>query len=223
MLAHTDKHYEGELKILKESILKMGGVVEGMIANSMKALVGRDPKVAEGVLQQDPEVNQLEVEIDNRCLQLLALHQPAASDLRFITIGIRASKDLERMGDLSVNIAEQSLELDKEPQLKPYIDLPQMAEKTQKMVKDALDAFVKKDAVMAKRVCEMDDDVDGLNDRVFLELVRLMQKDPQAVSRGTRLILVSRHLERIADHATNIAEEVIFMVEGKDIRHGGGE
>ncbi|MBI3541439.1 MAG: phosphate signaling complex protein PhoU [Deltaproteobacteria bacterium] len=220
MPAHTDKHYEEELKELKEAILKMGGIVEEMIARSMKALVEREPRVAEEVIQKDGEVNQLEMDVDGRCLELLALRQPAASDLRFITIGLRASKDLERMGDLSVNIAEQSLELDKEPQLKPYIDLPQMGLKTQTMVRTALDAFVKRDAKLAKQVCEMDDDVDNLNDRVFLELVRLMQKDSQAVSRGTRLILVSRQLERMADHATNIAEEVIFMVEGRDIRHG---
>jgi phosphate transport system protein len=220
MNEHTDKKYEEELKHLKEAILKMGGIVEEMIARSMKALVERDSKLAAEVIKKDPEVNSLEMDIDDACLQLLALRQPAASDLRFITIGLRISKDLERMGDLSVNICEQALELNKEPQLKPYIDLPLMGEKAQEMVKKTLDAFVRKDAVLADQVCKMDDEVDSLNDRVFLELVRFMQKDASAASRGTRLILVSRQLERIADHATNIAEEVVFMVHGKDIRHG---
>lgn len=220
MPEHTDKQYEQELKLLKEDILKMGGLVEEMIAHSMKALVERNSKIAEEIIHKDPEVNELEMKIDERCLQLLALRQPAASDLRFITIGLRASKDLERMGDLSVNIAEQSIELNKEPQLKPYIDLPKMAAKTQQMVKQSLDAFVKREAELAQTVCEMDDEVDGLNDRVFEELVALMKRDSEAVSRAVRLLLISRHFERIADHATNIAEEVIFMVKGKDIRHG---
>lgn len=220
MAEHIDKQYEQELKLLKEDILKMGGLVEETIARSMKGLVERDSKIAEEVIRKDPEVNQLEMAIDERCLQLLALRQPAASDLRFITIGLRASKDLERMGDLAVNIAEQSIELNKEPQLKPYIDLPKMAAKTQQMVKQSLDAFVKREAELAQAVCEMDDEVDSLNDRVFEELVTLMKKDSEAVSRAVRLLLISRHFERIADHATNIAEEVIFMVKGKDIRHG---
>lgn len=221
--AHTDKQYEQELQQLKEKILKMGGVVEEMIARSMKALVKRDSNMAQEVVRMDPEVNGLEMKIDALCLQLLALRQPAASDLRFITIGLRASKDLERMGDLAVNVSEQAFELNREPQLKPYIDLPQIAAKTQEMVKSALDAFVKRDADLAQRVCEMDDEVDTANDRVFKELVEFMQKDSTIISRGTRLILVSRDLERIADHATNIAEEVIFMVQGRDIRHGQKE
>ena len=221
MPAHTDKQYEEELKNLKEEILKMGGVVEEMIAQAMKSLIDRDSNIARQVIGRDQEVNQMELTIDDLCLRHLALRQPAASDLRFITIGLRASKDLERMGDLAVNIAERVLQLNQEPQLKPYIDLPKMAEKTQSMVKSALDAFVKKDAGMAKGVCETDDVVDNLNDRVFEELVGIMQKDPSSVTRSIRLILIARHLERIADHSTNIAEEVIFMVEGKDIRHGG--
>lgn len=219
MPQHTDKKFEEELTELKDDILKMGGIVEEMMALSMKAVVERDSKLAESVIQRDREVNQLEMTIDDQCLRLLALHQPAASDLRFITIGLRISKDMERMGDLAVNISEQSIELNREPQLKPYLDLPTMGQRAQEMVKNTLDAFVKRDAALAQRVCEMDDDVDALNDRVFLELVHLMQKDTNAVSRGTRLILVARQLERIADHATNIAEEVIFMVAGKDIRH----
>ncbi len=223
MPAHTDKNYEEELRRLKEEILKTGGVVEEMLSQSTKALVERDSHLAQEVIQRDPEVNELEIKIDELCLQLLALRQPAASDLRFIAIGLRASKDLERIGDLAVNISEQTLELNKEPQLKPYVDLPKMAERTRKMVKGSLDAFVKRDANLAQSVCEMDDEVDTLNHHVFEELMSLMQQDSQSVSRAIRLILIARHFERVADHATNIAEEVIFMVQGKDIRHGGGQ
>ena len=221
MREHTDKRYEEDLKKLKEEILKMGGIVEEMIARSTQTLVERNSTLAQEIMKRDPEVNHLEMEIDERCVQLLALHQPAGSDLRFIAIGLRISKDLERMGDLAVNICEQALNLNKEPQLKPYKDLPLMAAKAQQMVKTTLDAFVKRDAGLAQQVCEMDDEVDDLNDRVFQELVTLMQNDSGSVSRAVRLILVARHLERIADHATNIAEEVIFMVQGRDIRHGG--
>jgi phosphate transport system protein len=223
MTQHTDKHFEEELQNLKEAILKMGGIVEDMISRSMKALIERDSHIAEAVIHRDPEANKMEVAIDERCLRLLALHQPAASDLRFIAMGLRASKDMERMGDLAVNIAEQALELNKVPQLKPYKDLPLMGEKSRDMVKGALDAFVKRDVVLAKNICEMDDIIDDLNDKVFDELVGMMEKEPASVGRATRLILVARHLERIADHSTNVAEEVIFMVQGKDIRHRSHE
>ncbi|HKZ40846.1 MAG: phosphate transport system regulatory protein PhoU [Deltaproteobacteria bacterium RIFCSPLOWO2_01_44_7] len=220
MNLHTDKRYEEGLQSLKELILKMGEVVEEMIALAMKSLVDRNSNLVQEVIQRDPEVNDLEIAIDDRCLELLALHQPAASDLRFITIGLKISKDLERIGDLSVNIVENALEINKEPALKPYIDLPKMASKSQTMVKDSLDAFVKRDILQAERVCKVDDEVDDLNDRIFGELVAIMKKDPESISRSTRLISIAKHLERIADHATNIAEEIIFMVKGKDIRHG---
>jgi phosphate transport system protein len=218
---HTDKQYDEELRQLKEKILEAGGIVEEMITRSMRSLTERDSKTAEEVIRKDFEVNALELEIDDLCVRLLALRQPAASDLRFITIGLRASKDLERMGDLAVNIAEQAIALNREPQLKPYSDLPKMAMKAQGMVQQALDAFVKQDVDLAQRVCEMDDDVDSLEHSIFQELIGMMGKDSKAVERGTRLILVSQQIERIADHATNIAEEVIFMVQGRDIRHGG--
>jgi len=219
MAQHTDKQYEEELRELKEKILEAGGTVEEMITRAMRALTERDSKMAEDVIKRDFVVNRLELEIDDLCVKLLALRQPAASDLRFITIGLRASKDLERMGDLAVNISEHALALNKAPQLKPYADLPQMAMKAQEMVKLSLDAFVKRDVAMAQRVCEMDDEVDSYEHRIFSELIDIMGKDAKAVERGTRLILVSQQLERIADHATNIAEEVIFMVQGRDIRH----
>lgn len=222
MNTHTDKKYEEDLQDLKEDILKMGGLVEEMMILSMKSLVDRNSKLAQQVMVQDREANQLELEIDDRCVKLLALRQPAASDLRFIIIGLRISKDLERIGDLAVDISQQAEHLNKEPQLKPYVTLPQIAQKTQIMVKDALDSFVHKDAQKAQKVCEMDDEVDDLKDFIFRELTEMMQQDPSSVMRSVRLILVSRHLERIADHATNIAEEVIFMTEGRDIRHGQG-
>lgn len=221
-LQHTDKQYDEELRQLKEKILEAGGIVEEMITRSMRSLTERDSKGAEEVIRRDFEVNRLELEIDDLCVRLLALRQPAASDLRFITVGLRASKDLERMGDLAVNISEQAIALNRVPQLKPYADLPQMAVKAQAMVQQALDAFVKRDVEQAQRVCEMDDEVDSFEHQIFLELIEMMGKDPKAVERGTRLILVSQQLERIADHATNIAEEVIFMVQGRDIRHSGG-
>lgn len=220
MQTHIDKRYEEGLQLLKEQILKMGGAVEEMILFSTKGLFERDSKKIQEVIQKDERVNAMEIAVDDRCLELLALHQPAAGDLRFITIGLKLSKDLERMGDLAVNIAESAVEINKEPLLKAYVDLPAMAEKVQKMVQDVLDAFVQRDPLRAKKICEMDDEIDDYKTKIFDELLGLMQKDSAAVSRGVRLIAVSKHLERIADHATNIAEEVIFMMQGKDIRHG---
>lgn len=221
MTSHTDKHFEDDLRELKEKILKMGGIVESMVHKSVQSLIDRDSNLAKQVIESDAEVNHLEMEIDDRCVSLLALHQPAASDLRFITIGLRASKDLERMGDLAVNISEQSIELNREQPLDPYKDLPRMATMTQQMVKQALDAFIDRNASLAEQVCKMDDQVDDYNGRIFNELIGMMETDRTAVGRGTRLILAARHLERIADHATNIAEEVVFLVTGNDIRHGG--
>lgn len=220
MRAHTDKQYEGELHKLQASILKMGQTVEAMAGKAVQSLVERNDPLARQVIAEDPAVNHLEIEVDDLCIQTLALRQPTASDLRLITIGLRISKDLERIGDLAVNIAEKTLEINREPQLKPYVDLPKMADQTQRMVREALEAFVKRDAALAKKVCEEDDIVDEAKEKIFAELVGMMEKDPQAVGRAARLLSVISHLERLADHATNIAEEVIFMVKGKDIRHG---
>jgi phosphate transport system protein len=217
---HTDKHYEQELRNLKEIILKMGSLVEEMISTALKVLTERNSRLLEDLSLKEGEVNILEMKIDEKCLEMLALRQPAASDLRFISIGLKISKDLERIGDLAMNISEHAVELNKEPQLKPYIDLPLMAGKAQKMLKEALDSFVEKDALRARTVCEIDDEVDNLNQKIVDELIAIMQKSSDAVSRGTRLIACAKNLERIADHATNIAEQVIFMVQGRDIRHG---
>ncbi|EKD41591.1 MAG: hypothetical protein ACD_73C00638G0003 [uncultured bacterium] len=221
MTAHTDKHFEAELKLLKEEILKMGSLVEEMITLSMKALEDRSSAISKKVIQKDPEVNHLEMIIDDHCLELLVRWQPAASDLRFITMSLKISKDLERMGDLAVDICEQVLELNWEPVLGTYDDFKEIGEKTREMVKNALDAFVKQDVELANHVCTSDDEVDALKRNMFHAMIALMQKDSTAVARGTRIILISRHFERIADHATNIAEQVIFMVKGEDIRHRG--
>ncbi len=221
MALHTDKHYESELTVLKDEILKMGSIVEEMIKLASQALAERSSNISKNVIARDPEVNRLEMEIDDRCLELLVRWQPAASDLRFIMISLKITKDLERMGDLAVDICEQVLEINWEPPLEMHQDFRTIAEKTQVMVKSSLDAFVRQDADLASHVCESDDEVDSLKRHLFHELVNLMQRDSTTVTRATRLILISRHLERIADHATNIAEEVIFMVKGQDIRHRG--
>jgi phosphate transport system protein len=214
-----ETHFQQELNELKSEILGMAGLVERAISNAIEALIKRDTSLAEKTIREDAQINELEINIDERCLKLLALHQPLAADLRFITSAMRINIELERIGDLAVNIAERVIYLNQEPQLKPYIDLPDMAEITKKMLRDVLDAFVNGDAALARSVCERDDRVDGLNDQVFRELMTYMLSDPKTITRAVHLIIVSRCLERIADHATNIAEGVIFMVKALVIKH----
>jgi len=214
-----ETHFQQELNKLKEQLLKMAGLAERAISNAIEALVRRDTPLAEKTIAADEKINEMELLMDDLCLKLLALHQPLAADLRFITSAMRINTELERIGDLSVNIAERAISLNQEPQLKPYIDLPRMAEITQSMVKDVLDAFVNGDAKLARSVCERDDQVDALNDQVFRELLTYMMSDPKNITRAVHLIIVSRCLERIADHATNIAEGVIFMVQALVIKH----
>ena len=214
-----ETHFQQELNHLKEQLLKMAGLAERAISNAIEALVKRDTPLAEKTIAEDGKINEMEILVDDLCLKLLALHQPLAADLRFITSAMRINTELERIGDLSVNIAERAISLNQEPQLKPYIDLPRMAEITQSMVKDVLDAFVNGDARLARSVCERDDQVDALNDQVFRELLTYMMSDPKTITRAVHLIIVSRCLERIADHATNIAEGVIFMVQALVIKH----
>jgi phosphate transport system protein len=216
---HISKQYEKELKALREKILAMGNRLVDMIDQTMHALVERDSDLATEMIEFDHEINRLEVEIDEMSLNIIALRQPAASDLRFITLALKVTTDLERMGDMCVNIAERTLELNKEPQLKPYLDLPKMADATMSMIKDALEAFLRRDDQLATQVTVRDDEVDNLNEQVFRELLTFMLEDPKTITRATRLIFISKYLERMADHATNIAEMVIFMVKGKDIRH----
>jgi phosphate transport system protein len=197
----------------------MGGLVEDQIRRVMRALTERDDAVAQEVIERDRQVNAYDVEVDETCVNLLALHQPAAGDLRFITTAMKIVTDLERIGDQAVNIGQRALELNREPQLKPYIDLPRMAERAQAMVKDSLDAFVGRDTELARRVRAADAEVDALKEQIFRELLTFMMEDARTIPRAIRLILVSRFLERVADHATNIAEMVIYMVEGKMVRH----
>ncbi|MBI1883739.1 MAG: phosphate signaling complex protein PhoU [Chlamydiae bacterium] len=213
------RHFDEELGKLKQELLRMGGLVEDAISLSVKALVNRDEVMTEGVVRSDDVINMLEIEIEEMCFRLLALHQPAGSDLRLIIMVMKIVNDLERMGDLAVNIAERTLDLLKKPLLKPLIDIPRMANLAQKMVKDSLDAFVNQDAKLARSVCERDDEVDDLNDQIFRELLTYMLQDSSAIERAVDLILIGRHLERIADHATNIGEDVIYLVQGKTIKH----
>jgi len=212
-------HFQQELNELKSELLRMAGLAERAISNAVEALVKRDTPLAKKTIQGDAQINEMEINIDERCLNLLALHQPMAADLRFITSAMRINTELERIGDQAVNIAERVIFLNQEAQLKPYIDIPRMAEITQSMVKDVLDAFVNGDARLARSVCERDDQVDALNDQVFRELLTYMMSDPKTITRAVHLIIVSRCLERIADHATNIAEGVIFMVQALVIKH----
>jgi phosphate transport system protein len=216
---HTDKKYEEDLKKLREEILYMGGLVEDQIQKAVKSLVDRDSDLAKLIIERDHEVNRLDVDIDDICIRLLALHQPAGRDLRFITTGLKITTDLERIGDMAVNVCERALELNLEPQLKPYIDIPRMARIAQRMIRESLDAFVREDTELALKVCKNDDEVDQLNAQIFRETLTFMIENVQTISRATKISSVSKYLERIADHATNIAEMVIFMVKGKSIRH----
>ena len=213
------RHFYEELDALKQTLLAMGGLVEDQIRRVMTALVERDSELDQEVIDRDAQVNAYDIEVDEKCVELLALHQPAAGDLRFITTAMKIVTDLERIGDQAVNIAQRALELNREPQLKPYIDLPRMAEKSQRMVKESLDAFVTRDTELARRVCAEDAEVDALKEQIFRELLTFMMEDARTIPRAIRLILISRFLERVADHATNIAEMVIYMVESKIVRH----
>ena len=211
--------FDDELQQLKEKILKMGSLVEDALKNSVQALVERDNAVARQVIDNDRVINTLDVEIDEESIRLIALRQPKAGDLRFITTAMKITTDLERMGDLAVNIAERAIELNEEPILKPYIDIPRMREIAQGMMRDALDAFVRKDKRLAMDVIIRDDEVDDLKHEVLKELAFFMAQDPTTVYRAMKISFVAQYLERLADHATNIAEMVIYLVEGKIIRH----
>jgi len=213
------RHIDQELADLKSQILRMGALVESQIEGSIKALVDRDADLASRIIERDTLVNTMDVEIDENCMRLLALQAPAARDLRFVTTAMKISTELERMSDISENISERVIELNEEPQLKPYIDIPRMANWTMMMVRESLDAFVRSDAALARKVCANDDFVDNLTHQLFRELLSFMIENPATITRAIRLTFIGKSLERIADHATNIAELVIYMVEGKIIRH----
>ena len=218
---HTNSAYEAELDQLRDKILLMGGYVEEAIAQAMEALRDRDADKARKVISRDKLINTLELEIDELCVELLALRQPAGSDLRLIITGLKISTDLERMGDLVVNLCERVIELSREPLLKPLIDLPHMANIAMGMGRESLDAYAENDAEAARAVCKRGDEVDSLDSQIVRELLTYMMEKPGTITRGLGLIMVTRYLERIADHATNISEMVIFLVKGKDVRHRG--
>ena len=220
------RHFTEELEDLRKELLSMAGLVELAVHQSVLSLTQRDQDRAQEVLVSEARINQLEIRIDELATRLLALNQPMARDLRFLTAAIKINNDLERMGDLAVNIVERSLSLISQPPVKPMIDIPRMAQLTESMVRNSLDSFVKHDAELARNVLVSDDAVDDLRDSITKELIGFMEKDPSTVSRALDLILVARNLERIADHATNIAEDVLFLIQGVDVRHhseGGGE
>jgi phosphate transport system protein len=216
---HTSKHYEQQLRELKDKLLLMSHKAEAMIADSIRSLVERRPTMAEEVIQRDDELDKLEIEIDNLCYEILALEQPVARDLRFIATALKIVKDIERIGDIAVNIAERSMELIQEPELKRLVDLPIMGDAAQRILKESLDAFVNSDADLAERVILNDNIVDDLYEQIFRELLTYMLEDPRAISRAIKLIFIAKHLERVGDHSANIAEMVIFLVRGQDIRH----
>jgi len=218
---HTDREYEAQLERLRANLLEMATHVESMIADSVRALVNRDAALARATIQADHEANRHEVETDELCLQILARWQPMASDLRFITLALKMVTDLERIGDLAVNISERAIDLSSVPDLEPWEQIPGMAAIVGAMVRDAIDAFLVGDAAKAQRVIDWDDEVDKLYRELFFEVVRIMAKNPAEVGNGVMVQSVAKWLERMADHTTNLAEQVIFMVRGKDIRHIG--
>jgi phosphate transport system protein len=223
MAERVVRHFQEELQQLQTRLLAMGGLAEDRLRAAIEGLVSRDRSIVDGVLTGDSPINQLHIEIDNRCFTLLALHQPMAVDLRAIVAAVKINTDLERVGDLAVNIAEAAARYLKHPPVKELIDIPRMARIAQTMLRDALDAFVRRDIAMAQGVLNQDDELDGLKSQVFRELLTYMLQDPHTIEPALDLILVSRHLERIGDHATNVAEDVIFLVSSKDVRHHAAE
>ena len=220
MLEHRAvRHFQEELQLLQERLLEMGGLAEERVRAAVEALASRDMGAIDAVLRGDEPINELHIEIDKRCFQLLALHQPMAVDLRAIVAAVKINTDLERVGDLAVNIAEAGKRYSLHPPVKKLIDIPHMGIVAQSMLRDSLDAFVRRDVVLAQHVLDEDDILDGLKTQIFRELLTFMLQDPGTVEPSIDLILISRHLERIGDHATNIAEDVIFMVSARDVRH----
>jgi phosphate transport system protein len=219
MPLHTDRAYETQLGKLRSCLLEMGGLVEDQITQAIRSLTERDAVLARATVERDHTVNRLDVEIDELSMKLIALHQPAARDLRLITTALKITTDLERIGDLATHIAERAIELAAEPPVKPYVDIPRMAALASSMVHRSLDAFVREDVELALEVCSSDDTIDRMHDQLFRELLSFMTDDPPAISRTMRLLFVSKYLERVGDHATNIAEMVIFLVRGTSIRH----
>lgn len=217
------RHFQEELETLKERLLAMGGLAEERVRMAVRGLAERETERIDAVLTGDEPINDLHIELDARCFKLLALHQPMAADLRTIVAAVKINVDLERVGDLAVNIAEAAKRYVQHPPVKPLIDIPRMGDIAQLMLRDSLDAFVRGDVALAEAVLAEDDRLDALKTQIFRELLTFMLQDPATIEPALDLILVSRHLERIGDHATNIAEDVIFMVSARDVRHQTGE
>lgn len=213
------RHFEEELEGLQHQLLEMAGLAEERVRAAIQGLVTRDLGLIEETIRGDAPINRLHIDIDDSCFRLLALYQPMASDLRVIVAAVKINTDLERVGDLAVNIAEAAVRYATHPPVKPLIDIPRMAGISQAMLRDALDSFVKRDMTLAQSVLDRDDELDGLKTQVFRELLTYMLQDPATIAAPLDLILISRHLERVGDHATNIAEDVIFMVSALDVRH----
>src|SRR5581483_4612535 len=222
-MAQDIRHFAEELQQLKSRLLLMGGLAEERVSLSMRGLVDRDRDAIRQVIEGDEELNQLQLEIDDRCFKLLALYQPMAIDLRTIVAAVKINSDLERVGDLAVNIGEAAERYVLHAPVKPLIDLPRMGNLAQRMLREALDAFVSGNIAAARDVLAQDDILDGLKDQIFRELLTYMLGDPHTIEGAIDLILISRHLERIGDYATNIAEDIIFIVEARDVRHHADE
>jgi phosphate transport system protein len=217
------RHFEQELELLKGKLLEMSALVESAVYRSVQGVVEKNEELAQQVIRNEGRVNQLEIEIDDMAISLLVLQQPLAADLRLVTAAIKINNDLERMGDLAVNIAESALSLMKDPVIRPLIDIPHIAGLAQSMVRKALDAFVNRDTELARSVLASDDAVDNMRTASYHELISFMENNPQQISQALYLLSVVRNLERIADHSTNIAEDVLFLVKGIDVRHHNEE
>jgi phosphate transport system protein len=217
------RHFQEELETLKERLLAMGGLAEEKVRVSVLGVVERDADALQAILTGDEPINDLHIEVDDRCFKLLALHQPMAADLRTIVAAVKINTDLERVGDLAVNVAEAGKRYLQHPPVKPLIDIPRMGEIAMVMLRDALDSFVRRDVALAESVLVKDDALDALKTQIFRELLTYMLQDPATIEPALDLILISRHLERIGDHATNVAEDVIFMVSARDVRHHAPE
>ncbi len=217
------RHFQEDLDTLKERLLAMGGLAEERVREAVRGLTDRDTVALDKVMAGDEPINDLHIEIDDRCFKLLALHQPMAADLRVIVAAVKINTDLERVGDLAVNIGEAGKRYLQHPPVKPLIDIPRMGDLAQAMLRDALDAFVRRDIMLAEAVLAQDDTLDALKTQIFRELLTYMLQTPATIEPALDLILISRHLERIGDHATNVAEDVIFILSARDVRHQGVE
>lgn len=216
---HTSLHYEKELQAIKDGLIYLGALTETAIRKAMKSLSDRDTELARTVVRDDDEIDRLDTDLEERCIKILALRQPTAIDLRFITTAIKITGHLERIGDMAVNIAEKAILLNEEPQLKPYIDLPRMTDLVEGMIKDSLDSFIRNDMQMAEKVRQTEQIVDDLNEQIFRELLTFMMEDSKSIHRALLIMQVSKNLERIADHSKGIADMVMYMVTGECVRH----